>query len=73
MLKDHQLIIWLPFVVYMVNEMVIRNGRLSETFRYSKKDLRKTTCLNIIVVLKIVSFVFFDLINLYIHICKVGF
>ena len=31
MLKDHQLITWLPFIVYMVNEMVIRNAWLSET------------------------------------------
>ena len=34
MLKDHHLITWLPFIafiVYMLNEMVIRNGWLSET------------------------------------------
>ena len=40
MLKDHHLITWLPFVVYMVNEMVIKNGWLSETdilFQKSKR------------------------------------
>ena len=31
MLKDHQLITWLPFIAYMVNEMGIRNAWLSET------------------------------------------
>ena len=30
MLKDHQLINLLPFI-YMLNEMVVRNGWLSET------------------------------------------
>ena len=40
MLKDHQLITWLPFIVYMVNEMVIRNGWLSETDILFQKSIR---------------------------------
>ena len=40
MLKDHQLITWLPFIVYMVNEMVIRNGWLLETDILFQKAIR---------------------------------
>ena len=40
MLKDHQLITWLSFIVYMVNEMVIRNGWLLETDILFQKSIR---------------------------------
>ena len=40
MLKDHQLITWLPFIVYMMNEMVIRYGWLSETDTLFQKSIR---------------------------------
>ena len=40
MLKDHQLITWLRFIIYMVNEMVIRNGWLSETDILFQKSIR---------------------------------
>ena len=40
MLKDHQLITWLPFIVYMVNEMGIRNAWLSETDIFYQDSIR---------------------------------
>ena len=40
MLKDHQLIIWLFFIVYLVNEMVIGNGWLLETHILFQKSIR---------------------------------
>ena len=40
MLKDLHLITWLPFIVYMVNEMVIKNGWLSERDILFQKSIR---------------------------------
>ena len=40
MLKDHQLIIWSSFIVYMVNEVVIGNGWLLETYTLFQKSIR---------------------------------
>ena len=40
MLKDHQLIIWLSLTVYLVNEMVIGNGWLLETYILFQKSIR---------------------------------